>query len=108
MSEKIGEPDKSEVGTMAVSLASDASSCVENVVTALRVWAEMKEGSIFASAKYWARHGESQFLRCVAISVIRDMGTADDQAFLRSLLPAQTKAEESVIIDALKVTEERR
>ena len=108
LSEKIGEPDKSEVGAMAVSLASDAASSVENIVTALRVGTELKEDAILSSAKYWARYGESQFLRCVAISVIRDMGTADDQTFLRSLLPARTKAEESVIMHALKSTKERR
>ena len=108
LSEKIGEPDKSEVGAMAVSLASDAASSVENIVTALRVGTELKEDSILSSAKYWARYGESQFLRCVAISVIRDLGMVQDQEFLRSLLPARTKAEESVIMHALKSTKERR
>jgi hypothetical protein len=108
LSEKTREPDKSEVGAMAVSLASDAASSVENIVTALRVGTELKEDSILSSAKYWARYGESQFLRCVAISVIRDLGMVQDQEFLRSLLPARTKAEESVIMHALKSAKEGR
>lgn len=108
LSEETGFPERFEVSGWAVSLASDASSRTENLVTALRVGAELGDKGILVPAKYWARYGKSEFLRCVAISVVRDIGKSDEGEFLRSLIPARTKSEESVIMRALKSTEERK
>ena len=108
LSEETGFPERFEVSGWAVSLASDASSLTENLVTALRVGAELGDKGILVPAKYWARYGKSEFLRCVAISVVRDVGKSDEGEFLRSLIPARTKSEESVIMRALKSTEERK
>ena len=93
---------------MAVAIASDASSAPENVVTALRVCAERGEASVLPAARYWARHGDGEFLRCVAISAVRDLGGADDAAFLRSLLPARTRSEDSMLRKAMESLEAKR
>ena len=42
------------------------------------------------------------------VSAVRDLGGREDAAFLRSLLPARTKAEESMVKNALKALEGAR
>lgn len=101
LSEATGTPTPDEVAAMAVAIASDASSVQENVVTALRVCVERGERSALPAARYWARSGDGEFLRCVAISAVRDLGGADDAAFLRTLLPARTRAEGAMARDAI-------
>ena len=108
LSEATGAPSPGEVAAMAVAVASDASSASENVVTALRVCAERGEASVLPAARYWARHGDGEFLRCVAISAVRDLGGADDAAFLRSLLPARTRSEDSMLRKAMESLEAKR
>ena len=108
LSEATGVPSSEEVAAMAVAIASDASSASENVVTALRVCAERGEASVLPAARYWARHGDGEFLRCVAISAVRDLGGADDAAFLRSLLPARTRSEDSMLRKAMESLEAKR
>ena len=93
---------------MAFAIASDASSSPENIVTALRVGAERNVAAMLPAARYWARSGSGEFVRCVAISVVRDLGNADDIAFLRSLVPARSKSEERAISMAIKALEVRR
>ena len=102
MSERTGRPNADEIGDMAVAIASDASSLPENVVTALRLGAERGVSEMLAPARYWARHGRSGFVRCVAVSAVRDLGGPDEARFLRSLLPAPSKADESAVMNALK------
>lgn len=108
LSERIGEPTPDEVGAMAAAIASDASSAPENIVTALRVGTELGDRSMLAPARYWARHGTGEFVRCVAISAVRDLAGSAESAFLRSLLPARTKAEENVVKNALRKLESVR
>ena len=108
LSEWTGSPTGDEVGAMAVAIAADASSARENVVTALRVGAEKRSAGMLAPARYWARNGEGEFLRCVAISAVRDLGGPEDAALLRSLLPGRTKAEESMLKESIKKIEEAR
>ena len=108
LSEQTGSPSADEIGDMAFAIASDASSSPENVVTALRVGAERKVDSMLPAARYWSRSGSGEFVRCVAISVVRDLGNADDIAFLRSLVPARSKSEERAINMAIKALEVRR
>ena len=107
LSEQTGSPSADEIGDMAFAIASDASSSPENVVTALRVGAERKVDSMLPAARYWSRSGNGEFVRCVAISVVRDLGNADDIAFLRSLIPARSKSEECAINMAIKALEVR-
>ena len=105
LSEALSSPTKQEVCSMALSIASDASSAKENIITAMRVGAERKFAAMLEPAYYWARNSDSQFVRCVAISAIRDLGDASSLSFLRSLLPAHTKAEEYAIKDAVNKIE---
>ncbi len=106
LSERTGSPSAEEVGAMAVAIASDASASPENVVTALRVGAERNVAAMLPAARYWARNGGGEFVRCVAISAVRDLG--GDLPFLRSLLPARSAAEERAVMDAIGKTEGRR
>ena len=106
LSEQTGDPTAEEVVAMAVSLASDASSAPENIVTALRVGTELSSSDILAPARYWATRGEGAFVRMVAISAVRDLGGAAEIPFLSSLLPARTKAEETAVRDAIRKLEE--
>lgn len=108
LSEATGSPTAEELDGMAVSMASDASTSPENVVTALRLGAERGCTAMLAAARYWARRGEGGFVRCVAISAVRDLGGPDDVDFLRSLLPARSKAEDASLKDALKRLEAKR
>ena len=108
LSEANGTPSSGEVSAMAVSIASDASSVPENVVTALRVCVELGERSVLPAARYWARRGGGQFLRSVAVSALRDLGGREDAIFLRSLLPARSKAEEVMIKGAIERLEAER
>lgn len=105
LSEQTGSPSADEIGDMAFAIASDASSSPENVVTALRVGAERNVAAMLPAARYWSRSGSGEFVRCVAISVVRDLGNADDIAFLRSLVPARSKSEERAINMAIKALE---
>ncbi len=108
LSEATGSPSSEEVAAMAVAIASDASSVPENVVTALRVCAERGETAALPAARYWARNGGGEFLRCVAVSAVRDLGGAGDAAFLRTLLPARTKPEEAMLRNAIGRLEEAK
>ena len=107
LSEQTGSPTADEIGDMAFAIASDASSSPENIVTALRVGAERNVAAMLSAARYWSRSGSGEFVRCVAISVVRDLGNADDIAFLRSLIPATSKSEERAINMAIKALEVR-
>ena len=107
LSERTGRPNADEIGGMAVAIASDASSLPENVVTALRLGAERGVSEMLAPARYWARHGRSGFVRCVAVSAVRDLGGPDEARFLRSLLPAPSKADESAVMNALKAINDK-
>ena len=107
LSEQTGSPTADEIGDMAFAIASDASSSPENIVTALRVGAERNVAAMLSAARYWSRSGSGEFVRCVAISVVRDLGNADDIAFLRSLIPARSKSEERAINMAIKALEVR-
>ena len=93
---------------MAAAIASDASSSAENVVTALRVCAERGGKEALPAARYWARYGGGEFVRCVAVSAVRDLGGPADVPFLNSLLPARTRAEERAVRGAIERLEERR
>jgi cytochrome c biogenesis protein CcdA len=108
LSEETGIPSQSEVAAMAVAIASDSSSSPENVVTALRVCVERGVRAALPAARYWARCGNGEFIRCVAISSVRDLGGTDDVAFLRSLLPARTRSEESMVKSAIEILEMKR
>lgn len=108
LSEATGRPSAEEIAAAVVALASDSSSSTENVVTALRVGAERGIRDVLIPSRYWARRGKSAFLRCVAVSVVRDLGGPSDVAFLRSLLPSRTKAEETAVEDALRKMEALR
>ena len=108
LSEQTGSPTADEIGDMAFAIASDASSSPENIVTALRVGAERNVAAMLPAARYWSRSGSGEFVRCVAISVVRDLGNANDIAFLRSLVPARSKSEERAINMAIKALEVRR
>ena len=108
LSEKTGVPSAAELGDMAFAIASDASSSPENVVTALRVGAERKVAAMLPAARYWARNGAGAFVRSVAVSAVRDLGSAGDVEFLKSLLPARTKAEERSVNEAISRLEVSR
>ena len=108
LSEWTGSPSMEEVCAMAAAIASDASSSAENVVTALRVCAERGGKDALPAARYWARNGGGEFVRCVAVSAVRDLGSSADVPFLKSLLPARTRAEERAVRGAIERLEERR
>ena len=108
LSEWTGSPSMEEVCAMAAAIASDASSSAENVVTALRVCAERGGKDALPAARYWARNGGGEFVRCVAVSAVRDLGGPADVPFLKSLLPARTRAEERAVRGAIERLEERR
>ena len=107
LSDRTGEPAADEVGGMAVAIASDASSLPENVVTALRLGAERGVSEMLGPARYWARYGRGEFVRCAAVSAVRDLGGPDEARFLRSLLPAPSKADESAVMNALKAINDK-
>ena len=108
LSEWTGSPSSEEVCAMAAAIASDASSSAENVVTAPRVCAERGGKDALPAARYWARNGGGEFVRCVAVSAVRDLGGPADVPFLKSLLPARTRAEERAVRGAIERLEERR
>ena len=69
---------------------------------------ERGDRSVMPAARYWARHGDGEFLRCVAVSAVRDLGGREDAAFLRSLLPARARSEEAITRSAIESMEARR
>lgn len=107
LSEATGDPPPAGLADLAASIAADPGAARENRITALRVGAGLGATAMLEPARYWARHGESEFLRCAAVSVIRDLGTSEDTAFVRSLLPARTRREADIIGNTLKRLEGR-